>query len=541
MIALLLLACSADLHPSLGAQGRAVPPAPLATDGDGPVLNELMARNDSTLTDGAGGYGDWAEVYNPTDAVLDLSGYRLISDGETYTFPDGTGLAAQGRALVWLDGEPEEGEDHAPFALDSDEGELSLTDPDGVTQDTLDWEDLGGDQVLGRFPDGDAYVTTSIKATPYNQNPWDPGLSEDPSEVLFPEGRILRMDLYLSDDAIDSLNADPYTDVEGGLAFEGAYFPAVGVRRKGVYGSLRNLNQKAAFRINLDLYADQRLRGLEHVTLNNMVQDPSCVHELLAYHLFREVGVPAPRVAYAELYLNNTYRGLYLHVETIDDVFLERWYDNPNGNLYEGAYGTDVNLSYYTSLEHDEQGSEDPSDYSDLRAVAELLAQTPSEDLADDYAALVDVDEVAAMFAVEALTAHWDGYLYYPNNYRIYHNPDTNQISLIPWGTDQTFGSAYSTFYAAGDLAAWMFAVPSLRERYMLKVWEVYDVMMALGLDEEALEAQALIASSLEADPYKEISVETSQAYVAYTLSFLESYPAARLAEVFPDGAPGLE
>ena len=60
MIALLLLACSADLHPSLGAQGRAVPPAPLATDGDGPVLNEPMARNDSTPTDGAGGYGDWA-------------------------------------------------------------------------------------------------------------------------------------------------------------------------------------------------------------------------------------------------------------------------------------------------------------------------------------------------------------------------------------------------------------------------------------------------------------------------------------------------
>ena len=53
-------------------------------------------------------------------------------------------------------------------------------------------------------------------------------------------------------------------------------------------GSFRPLERKAAFKIRLP--AGQRIDGLKSLTLNNMVQDPSKVSEVLSYSAFRAFG-----------------------------------------------------------------------------------------------------------------------------------------------------------------------------------------------------------------------------------------------------------
>jgi spore coat protein CotH len=95
------------------------------------------------------------------------------------------------------------------------------------------------------------------------------------------------------------------------------------------------------------------------MTLNNMVQDGSAMHEDVSYEMFREAGVPASRVAHVELYLNGEYRGLYLHVETVDDQFLKRHFLDPDGNLYEGTYGGDLTLESISDMDRDELGAID--------------------------------------------------------------------------------------------------------------------------------------------------------------------------------------
>ena len=63
----------------------------------------------------------------------------------------------------------------------------------------------------------------------------------------------------------------------------------------------------------------QRFLGLKKLTLNNMVQDASMVHEGLAYRAFRAVGVPAPRTGYAFVRLNGSAYGVYLkRVESLN-------------------------------------------------------------------------------------------------------------------------------------------------------------------------------------------------------------------------------
>lgn len=548
VLLLSLLACGPDWTArTLLSGGEGSPVAALPEDVPGEAaetsplaLNELMAANDSVLMDEQLDRDDWLELYNRSDETVSLEGWTLSEggDAEGWSLPEDRELGPGERLLVWLDGEPEEGALHADLSVDEDEGELHLWH-EGEEMESLSWEELGADVVLGRFPDGSATLAPSARPTPYNPNPADPGQDLDPSDALFPQDDVLELELWIPSASLSALASSPYEYVEASLGFEGVWLDAVGVRIKGQAGSLRTLDAKAALKVKLDAYEDgTRLRGLESLTLNNMVQDPSCVHERTAYALFRDAGVPAPRTGLVALYINGEYRGIYNHVETIDDRFLARWFEDPEGNLYEGAYGEDLTTGSYTGLELDQDGDEDVEPYTELAAVAEIVAQPPTEANADALEALVDLDGMFALWAVEVLTGHWDGYFYYPNNYRVYHDPSTGLLSMIPWGTDQTFGWTGEIDAPAGDLAIWCLQVPSLEHRFKLALWDAADRARRIGLDAEATEAWALAEPWLEADPYKEYSVETGQYYYEYTLSLLESWPEAVVGELFPDGEP---
>ena len=68
-----------------------------------------------------------------------------------------------------------------------------------------------------------------------------------------------------------------------------------------------------------------------------MRYDPMKVSEELVYRMWREANLPASRTGYAEVTIDGTDYGLYSLVEVPDDPLLERWYDDPDGNLYENA------------------------------------------------------------------------------------------------------------------------------------------------------------------------------------------------------------
>ncbi len=495
------------------------------------TLDEVAPRNQSLSMDEALDRDDWIEISNlGTDKVV-LAGWSIEVDGVSWALPDEE-LRGDKHQVVWLDGEPEEGPWHAPMTLDGEGGSLTLVDPEGGRQ-TVTWEDVPDDVVVGRFPPGSDGLQPSILASPGNRNPVDPGTELDPSTVLFPEDEILRIDISLPPESLDALRADPYGDALGSLSFGGVTFPQVGVAIKGGYGSFRTIDQKAALRINLDAFSSgARLRGMEHLTLNNMVQDSSCGHERQVYRLLRDAGIPAPRVAHAELYMDGAYRGLYLLVETVDDQFLQRWFDDPNGNLYEGAYGPDLTASGIWGLEWDEQGSDDVDDRSELLAIAELLAQAPTEDLADDLEALIDLDRTLPGLAVEVLVGHWDGYFYSPNNYRLYHEPSTNQTTLLLWGTDQTFGWTGDPWGPAGDLAWWILEVPSLRARFDEALADMAVRLQNQGVEVDVPETAIRVRPSFEADPYREADMATFDAGAPATVDYVSWWPDSILDQL---------
>lgn len=117
-------------------QVTGAPLACWACPGHLPVwLTEVLPENDGATRDEANDADPWLELWNPSGDAVDLEGWTLALSGAesgTWTFPAGTSIARHGHLVVWLDGEPEEGDLHTSFALPTEGGALALYDENGA-------------------------------------------------------------------------------------------------------------------------------------------------------------------------------------------------------------------------------------------------------------------------------------------------------------------------------------------------------------------------------------------------------------------------
>jgi hypothetical protein len=72
---------------------------------NGPVLNELLARNSSAVPGPWGNYPDYLEIHNPNPTNFNLGGFGLSDDaGDVkFVFAPGTIISANGYLVIWCD------------------------------------------------------------------------------------------------------------------------------------------------------------------------------------------------------------------------------------------------------------------------------------------------------------------------------------------------------------------------------------------------------------------------------------------------------
>lgn len=484
------------------------------------VLNEVVARNDSTADDGSGEFPDWVEIFNPGPDALEMSRIALRDrSGSTWRGQDGL-LEAGATMVVWAGGT--EDATHAPFSLDSDGDEQLTLLVDGFTADRLALGTLGRDVALARFPDGGAWQPT-IRTTPAASNGDDPGPTMDLASLVFHYDRVHDIYLELDGSAESSLRNNRLAWTHGNVRFAEGTFHDVRLRSKAYVGSARSYDQKTGWKLDLNYGRDRRWHGLETLTLNNMVQDYTYVHEAMVYELYRAAGVPAPRTAYARVYVNGTLFGLYLVIETIDDRFLDHWYADPTGPLFEGAYGVDLFSGYEGSFDYDE--GQDLLDRSDLTELIQALDQGSSDAAIETLGTIVDMDEFLANMAVEALAWHWDGYTT-RNNYRLYRDPSTDLFQMIPWGTDQTFlNYYYDPWSTYGRILQVCMANSGCMDQYNEKLLEVADIEDSLDLGTLGQDLSDWLQDDIRGDPRREFDVSYQSYYLSLTLSQIETWP----------------
>jgi len=237
--------------------------------------------------------------------------------------------------------------------------------------------------------------------------------------------------------------------------------------------------------------------GMARVNLKSMYNDPSQMREAIAWHLFGQAGLAAPRHTYAKLAFDATYSGLFSVIEQVDKRFLKDHFGkNDRGNLYK-AYCGDIGCA---TLEHrigpdgDDSGRQYFKPESKKRA---YRLKTNDDDAAantyDDLARLIatingarltggdkrfdtdafraSVDDImnARAFlrwaAVNLLLGSWDNYFATPSNYYLYNSGrkgaeddfvGSPYFTFIPWDYDNCLGIDYfGTQWQYTDILDW--------------------------------------------------------------------------------------
>lgn len=344
--------------------------------------------------------------------------------------------------------------------------------------------------------------------------------------------------IALPEEGQAALAASPYDKTLGDVEIDGVLLPDVGVRLRGKIGSFRDLNGKPKFAIDLNYTnIDQRYYGIEELSLNNEVVDCSYLKEPLAYRIFRDAGIPAPRTSFARVSVNGGDYGLYVVVETPDDRFLKQNYADPSGNLYDGKYVYYEDHSYtlldFTTEKQDLFQLEEGTDvgHADVYGVVSAIGTTGGANTwYDAVNAVVDLHQVETYLAVEQLVGHNDGYALNTNNYRFYFDPsNAGRMTFIPWDFDYGFLHDYEWGFnwhsPSGVLADACFHSTRCAGEHKDAVRDLLQ-----GYDGAALQAwfdelQALIANDIATDPRRECAIESVLSYQDTVRGWLVTEP----------------
>jgi spore coat protein H len=295
----------------------------------------------------------------------------------------------------------------------------------------------------------------------------------DPSAEFFKSGPIPRFAITLDDENLKQLRGNDRSYVHCAIKDGSTAYSDVGIHLKGAAGSYRGFDDKPALTLKFDKFAKgQKFYGLDKLHLNNSVQDPAYLAELVCSELFLAAKVPTARTTHAVVELQGRKRGLYVLKEGYDTAFLKRHFGDASGHLYDGGFLTDIDQPI-------KQSGATNADHADLKALAAACREPDPAQRVAKIDKLLDLDRFLTMMALEMMTWHWDGYGMKSNNYRIYHDPKTDKLVFIPHGMDQMFGVPWGDLRGAisppmGALVSRaLFEVPDMRKRYYRRVGEL--------------------------------------------------------------------
>ncbi len=223
------------------------------------------------------------------------------------------------------------------------------------------------------------------------------------------------------------------------VTVNGDVYPYVKIRTKGnssLSSVVRSDSDRYSFKINFNgLTKGQTMAGVTQLNLNNNFSDPSYMREYLAYQIFEEMGVATPARAFAAVYVNGEYWGLYLAVESVLEPFLERNFRHLTGDLYKSVGNA---LTYNGPSKSDYTGLEVKSkrknaDWSKLITMLDVLNN------GGDIEKYLDVDGVLRYLAVSTALANFDSYQgIMGHNYYLYEKDGV--FTILPWDLNMAFG-----------------------------------------------------------------------------------------------------
>ncbi len=276
------------------------------------------------------------------------------------------------------------------------------------------------------------------------------GMARDSSDLIFDESKVYS---YSIEYYVDDWEAQLKENYDSGQIYMPAKFTynnivldSVGVRYKGNSSFTMSQNtRKKPFKIKFDKYKDYTFFGLKRLNFSNGVKDPSFMREVISYKIARKY-MPASRTAYVNLFMDGDLIGLYIQVEQIDKIFLERYFKDEDFNLYKvGDHG--AGLEYLGAdqapyeAKYELKTNEDINDWSAFISMIDKLNNTPADSFVETMNGCLNLESCIEILAFNMVFSHFDSYTGSGRNYYFYDDSTTGQFYMIPWDQNEAFGS----------------------------------------------------------------------------------------------------
>ncbi|MBA2321078.1 MAG: CotH kinase family protein [Deltaproteobacteria bacterium] len=483
------------------------------------LINEVMSDNESTLQNDDDTLPDWIELYNPGTVEIDLTGVRLADDSGV-VWEGGAGQVQPGGTYV-LFADETNGRDHLGFSVSSSGEVLKVMVGVDIT-DEIVVPALPSDVSWQRFPDGSDVWSGTADPTPGWSNT-EPSVTLDPVDSALSDGMIHQIEWELTTAQYDILNSSAESWAWAEATIDGIHYDQIDVRLKGS-ASFDTMEGKPQFKVDLNQYdPEARWQNLKGFNLHNgNVLDPTRTRDYLSYQLARESGLMAPRVGWAELYVNGNYYGIYMMIEDYDNKMIESSFPGQGdlGAMFEpnespdGGWGGGDFCQGTPSFDYEEGPVPmDPLVANALNEASRICGRSATDEnvlLLWDH---VDKEGLLTYMAWETLIQHGDGYKS-PNNWRVY--VDTSyKVHLVPAGAEWTWDYTPATWSFGGDLANWCLLNRGCKEEYALEVLEMADRVETLDLYTQFTDLTAWLDPIIDLDtrsPHSDNEVSNARA-----------------------------
>jgi spore coat protein H len=329
---------------------------------------------------------------------------------------------------------------------------------------------------------------------------------------------------------------------------ENVYFPAdfewrgervrnVGVRSRGLASRSAT---KLGLRVDFNRYSTgQRFLGLASLVLDNLVTDPALVRERVSMRMFARLGQPAPREAFARVFINDVYEGVYAIVEPVDGDFLVRVFER---HFLQPYYGEDLGedpAAYRTVFEpRTHELDADTVLYSPIRELFYEVNQSVDTVWRERVSRYLDLQQFVTHVAIETFLSESDGILGFAGmaNFYLYRGPVHDEHRLIVWDKDRTFAAIDSSILQRADenrLFSRALAFSDLRSLYLDVLERCARLAAADGwLEGEIERLAALVDGAAREDRRKPYDDEARVRDVEFLRQFARQRPAFVLQDV---------
>ena len=353
----------------------------------------------------------------------------------------------------------------------------------------------------------------------------------------------IRLNVNSRDVASLKAHSDLNTHYAADLQWRTTKVHNVAIRSRGS-GSRNPI--KPGLLVQFDRYTTgQKFLGLSAIVLRNGWQDPSLIRNKLAFTMFEQMGLSAPRESFCRLFINNEYMGVYTITEQVDGDFATRVTGETDGTLFEyhnmfvwNAEDLGAIAAYKPILEARTHVLD--SDTILYTPIQQLFREVNGPDDAvwlDRVQQYLDLNEFVRHVAVETFIAENDGITGFHgmNNFYLYRFQGTQKHRLFVWDKDNAYLFPDSQVDPPQSNILFRRAMnyPEWKELYFQTLEQCAliagtDNAMANQIDQ----IMAVIFSAVRADTKKQYSNDEFDAGVQFLRNFATQRPQQVLSDV---------